>query len=188
MKRALIIHCWGGYPEYCWYPWAKQELEKQGIEVVVPAFPNTDTPQLNLWLPELEKVIGRPDEDTFLIGHSIGCALIMRYLESLADDEKVRGAVFVAGFIGDLGFPEIKNFFETPLDFEKIKKKCPKFVAIQSDNDPYVPVPQADMLKEKLGVHVIMKHNFAHFSGAVDNEASCVELPDVVDAVVEMSK
>lgn len=111
----------------------------------------------------------------------------MRYLESLLADEKIGGAVFVAGFTDDLGLEEIKNFFTTRLDFEKMKKHCPKFVAIQSDNDPYVPINQADSLKEKLGSRIIMKHNFAHFSGATDNESSCVELPDVIDVVIEMA-
>ena len=29
MKRAFIIHGWGGHPEERWYPWAKNELEKK---------------------------------------------------------------------------------------------------------------------------------------------------------------
>lgn len=187
MKRALIIHCWGGYPEYCWYPYARRELEKRGFEVLVPAFPQTDTPKLDAWLPALRDCLGGgPDEHTFLIGHSIGCALIMRYLESLLADEKIGGAVFVAGFTDDLGLEEIKNFFTAPMDFEAMKEHCPKFVAIQSDNDPYVPINQADILKEKFGSRIIMKHNFAHFSGAVDGESSCVELPDVVDCIIKM--
>ncbi len=188
MKRAIIIHCWGGNPRYYWYQHAKRELEKHGFEVLVPAFPKTDAPKLDAWLPVLRDCVGGGhNEETFLIGHSIGCALIMRYLESLSDNEKIGGAVFVAGFTNDLGFSEIKNFFETPLDFEAMKKHCPKFVAIQSDNDPYVPLHYAEILKEKFDAKIIMKHNAGHFSGAVDNEESCTELPDVVDEVVEMT-
>ena len=29
MKRAIIVHCWDGYPEYCWYPYVKKELESK---------------------------------------------------------------------------------------------------------------------------------------------------------------
>jgi predicted alpha/beta hydrolase family esterase len=187
MKRAIIIHCWSGYPEYCWYPYAKQELEKWGFEVLVPAMPETDAPKLSLWLPHLQTVLGNSDCDTYFIGHSIGCATIMRYLESLSQDEMIGGAVLVAGFTDDLGFPEIRNFFTTPFDFESIKKHCPKFVAVHSDNDPYVPLHHSEALKENLGAKTIIKHNAGHFSGAVDNEGSCTELPDVVDGVVAMS-
>lgn len=45
MKRAIIIHCWEGYPEYCWYPYAKNKLEEKGFQVEVPAFPDTENPK-----------------------------------------------------------------------------------------------------------------------------------------------
>ncbi|MBI4599856.1 alpha/beta hydrolase [Candidatus Uhrbacteria bacterium] len=187
MKRVIIIHCWSGTPEYCWYPAVKKELEQRGFDVFVPAMPQTDAPKLSLWLPELQSIIGKPDEETFLIGHSIGCATIMRYLESLPEGEMVGGAMLVAGYTDDLGFEELSNFFETPFDFEAMKKHCATFVAIHSDNDPFVPPRHSDILKEKLGAKTIIKHNAGHFSGAVDNEAACTDLPDVVNSVLAMA-
>ncbi len=191
MKRVVIVHCWSGYPEYCWYPDAKKRLEKLGFEVLVPAMPETDTPFLGKWLPKLKEVVGNPDKDTYLIGHSIGCATIMRYLETLAPGEKVGGVVFVAGFtdgIDPVKYPEIQNFFTTPINYKEIKSHCSKFVAIQSDDDPYVPLSQADILKEKLGAEIIIKHNAKHFSGAADGEDSCLELPEVAESVAKMTK
>lgn len=149
--------------------------------------PETDAPKLSLWLPELRRVIGAPDDETFLIGHSSGCATIMRYLELLPEGERIGGVVLVAGFTDDLGFGELSNFFETPLDFEAMKKHCPKFVTIHSDDDPYVPLRHSEILKEKLDAKAIIKHNAKHFSGAADGEESCIELPAVVDAIFEMS-
>ena len=43
--RAVIVHCWEGYPDYCWYPWVKAELEKMNVETSVPAFSDTKNPQ-----------------------------------------------------------------------------------------------------------------------------------------------
>lgn len=63
MKRAIIVHCWGGYPEYCWYPNAKAELEKAGFNVQVPAMPNTDNPKLSEWLPKLQEVVGNLERE-----------------------------------------------------------------------------------------------------------------------------
>jgi hypothetical protein len=188
MKRAIIVHCWSGYPEYCWYPYVKKELETKGFQVVVPAFPETDAPQQDKWVPFLAGVVAFPDENTYLIGHSIGCATILRYLESLKIGQKISGAVLVAGFDEDLGFEELKNYFIVPIDFAKIKTHCLKFVSIHSDNDPFVDIKFADVLQNKLSAKEIIKHNMGHFSGAVDEEASCVELPDVVEAIEEMSK
>lgn len=187
-KRAIIVHCWGGYPEYCWYPHAKRELEKEGFEVLVPAMPDTDEPKVSTWLSKLQEVAGSVDENIYFIGHSAGCVTILRFLESLPDSQRVGGVVFVAGFTDDLGFEELKNFFVTPLNFEKIKSKTKTFIAIASDDDPYVPLDRKDILKEKLGAEIIVKHGAKHFSGAADGEDACTELPDVVDAIVRISR
>ncbi len=188
MKRAVIIHCWSGSPEYCWYPSVKKELEAKGFQVQVPAFPDTDAPNLGKWLPALEQTIGEPDENLYLIGHSAGVITILRYLEKLNPEQKIGGVVMVAGFTDDLGFAELKNFFTAEIQFEKIKKQAKYFVAIQSDDDPYVPLKHGDILKEKLGAELIIKHQAKHFSGSVDKEDSCLELPEVVESVVKMTR
>lgn len=184
MKRAIIIHCWEGYPEYCWYPWVKKELEARGFQVEVPALPNTEKPKLDEWLPRLKEVVGQTDEELFLIGHSLGCIAIMRYLESLEDGQQIGGVVFVAGFSEGIGYSEIQTFFETPVDLEMIRTRAKHgFVAIHSDNDPYVDLKFADIFKERLGAEVIIKHSAKHFSGAIEGEDSCLELPDVIRGV-----
>ncbi len=184
MKKAIIVHCWGGYPEYCWYQDTKKKLEKNSFQVFVPQMPDTDKPNLKNWLPKLKEVADEVDEQTFLIGHSAGCITILRYLESLPENKKVGGVVLVAGFTDNLNFEELKNFFETPINFELIKSKANKFVAIHSDNDPYVPLFHGDIFREKLGAELIIKHNALHFSGEVDKEESCIQLPDVAHAVL----
>ena len=74
------------------------------------------------------------------------------------------------------------------LEVEKRKQKANKFVAIHSDDDPYVPLKHGDIFKEKLGAELIVKHGMKHFSGPVDKEDSCTELPDVVESVLKISK
>jgi predicted alpha/beta hydrolase family esterase len=72
---------------------------------------------------------------------------------------------------------------------EKIKDRSKNgFVAIHSDDDPYVDLKYADVFKEKLGAEVIIKHNAKHFSGAIEGEESCVELPDVVESIEKLAK
>ncbi len=179
MKRVVIVHCWEGTPDYCWYPWLRDELRPMRIHTFIPQMPETEAPKLDRWLPSLQEVIGEPDEELILVGHSIGCATIMRYLETLKEGEKIAGVVFVAGFSNDLGIPEIKTFFDTNIDWEKIKRGAEHFVAIYSDNDPYVPVGESEVLKQKLGAELIEVKNGSHFSGS----SNCTELPEVRDAV-----
>jgi uncharacterized protein len=182
MKRAVIIHCWGGNSNYAWYPWARTELENRGYQVFVPDMPNTEEPKLTEWLPTLQNIIGQPDEDLVLIGHSLGTVTIMRYLESLPVGLRVGKVIFIAGFTDQLGFRELENFFDARLDFHKISSKANDgFVVIQSDDDPFISEQYGERLKEELGAKLVIKHAAGHMSGPVDDEASCSELPELIE-------
>lgn len=172
MKRVIIVHGWGGYPKEGWMPWLKEELEKKGFEVLVPAMPDTDNPKIETWVSYLAQVVGQPDEVTVLIGHSMGCQTILRYLETLSKGQKAGKVILVAGFgpylsgLTDEEKPIAKPWIETPLDFEKIKSKAKAFIAIFSDNDPYVPLEEnSKLFKEELGAKIIVEHNKYHMSG-----------------------
>ena len=184
MKRAIIVHCWGGNPDYAWYPWLKKGLEAKGYTVAVPEMPDTEEPTLEKWLPVLKKAVDTPDEELLLIGHSLGCITIMRYLESLKEGQKIDKAILVAGFTDQLGYSELDSFFMKLIDFPKIKKRAKNgFAIIQSDNDPYVPMQYAERLKQELDASLTVKHGAKHMSGPVDEEESCLELPEVLKAV-----
>lgn len=181
MKRAIIVHCWGGSSDYAWYPWAKSHLEDLGYQVSVPDMPDSDPPILTTWLPHLTEIIGQPDDELVLIGHSIGTVAIMRYLESL-ESGQVGKVILVAGFTDQLGFKELENFFETRLDFSKIKNGSKSgFVAIQSDDDPFVSEQYGERLKDELGAKLVIKHNAGHMSGAVDGEQACTKLLELLE-------
>lgn len=184
MKRAVIVHCWGGGPDYAWYPWVAKQLEAKEFEVLVPEMPDTEEPKLKKWLSHLEEVIGEPDEELVLIGHSLGCVTIMRYLETLPEDKKVGKVMLVAAFTDQIGFKELENFFEKPLDYEKIKSKSVDgFVVLQSDNDPFVSEQYGVRLEEELGAVLLVKEDAEHMSGPLLEEDSCTELPEVVEEV-----
>lgn len=97
------------------------------------------------------------------------------------------GVLSNAGFTDDLGYKELSNFFETPINFEKIKTKAKKIVAIHSDNDPYVDLKYGNIFKEKLGAEVVVLNNKGHFSGPVDNKKSCTILPEITESILQIS-
>ena len=165
MKRAVIIHGWEGHPDECWFPWLKSRLEELGYSVEVPQMPEPDNPKLDKWLPHLKSVIGEPDKEMVLIGHSLANITILRFLEELGEKQAVGKVIMVAGFSDYLGFKEIENFFERPIQWEKIRKHCSDFTAIHSDNDPYVPLKYADIFKERLGAKIIIEHGKGHMGG-----------------------
>ncbi len=180
-KKAILIHGWDGYPEEGWRPWLKDELEKQNFEVIVPAMPNSAKPKMNEWLKHLEEIVGHPDGSYYFVGHSLGCITILRYLESLDKDVNIGGVVSVAGFTSNLGFDELDTFFQSKINWNKIKSYCKNFVAIHSDNDPYVSLHYADFFKDNLDAEVIIENNKKHFSG----EDNINELPSALESVLK---
>lgn len=182
MKRAILIHLYEGYPEYSWYPETKRRLEELGFKVEIPSMPNPNSPKLHKWIMVLKKMIQKPDENMFLIGHSIGAVTILRHLENLHQDEKVGGVVLVAGFTDDMGYEVFSNFFTSPLRLESIKNKAKSFTIIVSDDDPYVDMKYGYELSKKLNGKLIIKKNMKHMS------KDCIDLPEVAEAIKEESK
>jgi len=164
MKKVIVVHGYGGYPEKNWFPWLKEELEKLGAEVVVPAMPNTDEPKLGEWLPHLKEVVGEPSEDVFLVGHSLGCITVLRYLESLGEGQKVGGVILVAGFAEPIHFTELNPFFEEPIDEERIKKAANFILAINSDNDEHVPLWQGEHIRDRFGAKLVIMKGAGHIN------------------------
>jgi predicted alpha/beta hydrolase family esterase len=183
-KKVVIIHGYQGEPMHGFRPWLKTELEKKGFSVSVPAMPSPDEPRVEEWVAAIEKEIGGAGEECILVGHSLGCAAILRYLERAK--RKVAGAVLVAGFVGKLGddFSVLDDFLSAPLDFARVRKMCQKMTAIFSDNDPYVPLSQAKVFENKLGAGVVVLHARGHFSSS----DGTTELPEALDAVLEISR
>jgi len=190
-KRVFIIHGWDGFPEEGWFPWLKQELAAKGFQVFVPALPDAEHPRIDKWLSKLAETVGQADDQTYFVGHSLGCPTIARYLERLPDGLKVGGAVFVAGFFSRLTGLEddqevretAKHWLEAPLDLSKVKHHLSKSVAIFSDNDPFVPLDSQNDFKEKLGSEIIVEHSMGHFSGPTDK---ITELPIVLKAILKI--
>lgn len=187
-KTVFIVHGWDGYPEEGWFPWLKKELESRGFEVFVPQLPKAEEPRINNWVPALAEAVGAPDEQTFFVGHSMGCQTIARYLEGLQDGVEVGGAVFVAGFFKELSNLEgddvvrsvVDEWLKTPLDLEKVKGHLMKSVAIFSDNDPYVPLSNRGDFEKVLGSKVVVEHGKGHFSGSTGTTELAVGLEAVL--------
>ena len=169
LKRIFIIHGWSGRPDCGWLSWMNKELSKKGFKVWAKRMPDADFPKIQKWVSRLKKIAKNPDENTYFIGHSIGCQAIIRYLETLPANKKIGGAVFVAGWFNleNLETDEEKTVSEpwikTPIKFSKVKSKINKAVALFSDNDPWVPVSDSKIFKKKLGAKIIVEHNKGHY-------------------------
>lgn len=166
-----------------WRPWLKDELEKLGYEVLLPDMPDIDRPVIQKWVDHLAKIVGKPDSDTYFVGHSIGCQAILRYLETIA--EPVGGALFVAGWFNlenleDDESKEIaKPWIETPIDLEKVKTVLPKSIIIISDNDPYGAFKENKTKFLELGSKIVVLHNAGH----ITKEDGFMEAPILLEEI-----
>ncbi len=187
MKRVVLIHGWGGSPEKEWLPWLRDQLTGVGFEVMVPSLPNSDHPTLEEWLPFITDLINPPDEDTYLVGHSLGCITILRYLETLHEREVIGGAILVAGFGENLSYEGYKNeldsFFKTEVAWEIVRKHCIKFFALHSTDDSWVDKKNLELFKEKLGADVFLQNGMRHYSG----EDGITELQIVFNELLKMA-
>jgi predicted alpha/beta hydrolase family esterase len=187
-KRVYIIHAWDESPTSCWYQWLKQQLEAQGIAVFVPEIemPNPNAPEVEPWVKTLHDILPDPDEDTLLIGHSVGCQAIMRYLASLDDGLRIGQAAFVAPWthlinLGDDSMEIARPWLGTMLDWQTIRGRCSKFVAFFSDDDEWVPLSEATVFKDRLDAEAKIMYQMAHFD-------TIAQFPELLNEVQSLLK
>ena len=163
--KAILVHGTYGFPENNWFPWLKNELQKIGYEVIIPKFPTPQEQNLAQWMQVLEPHFKEFDEQTILIGHSLGCAFLLSVLEKL--EKPVKAVFLVAGFIKQLGNPKFdpinKTFLQKNFDFKKIKDNSEYFFVYGSENDEYVPTEQVLRLAKSLETSVISIPEAGHF-------------------------
>lgn len=180
MKKIYLIHGWGGTGSGGWFDWIKEEM-KNKAEVYSFDMPNTDEPKIEEWVKYLEEQIDMDslDENTYFVGHSIGCQTIMRFLEKLHKHKRVGGCVFVSGWFDLINLePEeliiVHPWANTKISFERVLDHCNNFLAIFSTDDPYVHLDEAEKFKTRLGAKIIIKKNKGHF-----NET--MEIPEILE-------
>ena len=111
-------------------------------------------------------------------------------MEKLPSQIKIGGAIFVAGWFNlsdetwDEDYTqEIANpWIKIPINFDKIKNHTENFILINSDNDPYVPVSDAEIFKEKLGAKILFEHNKGHISAEDGIKSIPIVLNELINA------
>lgn len=171
MKKVYIIHGYTGSPNRVWYPWLANELRKSEIDVKVLKMPNSFFPNKKSWVQKLKEEVVDVDEETFLIGHSLGVTTILYFLQGLPTDKRIGGALLVSGpfsmpliSIQNIYFRIfLASFFKEKPNLSLIKEKSRKFIVLHGIKDKIVPFSQARYISEMLGVSIISVKNGGHF-------------------------
>ena len=106
-SNVFIFHGTEGYPEENWFPWMKEQLEAKGCKVIVPQFPSPpEIPaKISEWFEVFNKYQEDINENTIIIGHSLGGVFALRVLEQLK--QPIRAVFFVGT---PIGIQPIKNY------------------------------------------------------------------------------
>ncbi len=186
-KKVFMVHGFRGEPNGGWRPWLMGQLAKADVYACALPMPTPSDPIKEEWIKEIQHAIPNPNEDIFLVGHSLGVPAILNYLESLPEGAKIGGAVLVSGPIEkidtenpDSKLRKIDHFFHD-FDFNKIKNSCLQFSVIHGDNDPKVVFENhAIPLSEKLSCELISIPNGGHLNG----NSGWYELPEAFTALM----
>lgn len=191
MKKIYLVHCWDGTSSDGWYPWLEEKINDQNVKLIKFDMPNTANPKIDEWVDYLNSIVDLLNEETYFIGHSIGCQTILRYLET-KEITKIGGILLVAPWLDLLpeaiededSYNTAQPWINTPLDFEKIKHFTDNISCIFSDNDYFVSLEQEKEFRNKLNANTIIVNNKGHIS----QDDDVYELQEILDLTQKMLK
>lgn len=179
--KVVLIHGKDTDPSQKWYPWFNKEVKNLGMNFISPVLPNPSNPDVDKWIAELDKI--KPDQNTILVGHSRGGVAILRWVEKLPENKKIKKIILIATNSGDSGKMnknENSNGFYTKYgyDFKKIKSHCDDFVVFHSQDDEWVPFEAGEENTKGLDAKFLKFNNYGHFGRGVD------EIPELLNEIL----
>jgi len=172
-RNAIIFHGTGGSPDVCWYRWLGGRLAARGYAVEIPHYPGLNVEPIATFLPT---VLARHEfgEDTVLVGHSGGAALLLAVLEHI--DATVAQAILVAGYCTPPN-TEDEPVLQPDYDWTAIRAHVRDPYVVNSRHDPYgCDDRQGRAMFERLGGTQIVRDD-GHF-GDYDQPYETFELLD----------
>lgn len=149
-----------------WYAWLEEKLIEDPVfdEVVLRDMPDPVAARRSKWLPFMVDDLGA-NERTVVIGHSSGAVAAMRLLET----HKLHGVLLVSAChtdLGDLG-ERASGYYPPsggPWKWGDIRRNAGGNIRIlHSDNDPFIPLEEAEHVADSLSVALQVEPGRSHF-------------------------
>jgi len=151
-----------------WRPWVKVKLEERGNKVFCPNLPNTNEPNIDEQVQYvIDNVNFEIDENTVIVGHSLGGVVIYKLLEKL--NKKV-GKVLLVDPVVSPEFPDkerlnVKKSCDWKFNFEKIKKLSDDFVVLGASDFATIFEKDLRFVADKLEANLVLaKPAEGHFT------------------------
>lgn len=177
--NLLIAPRWSGTADDDWYPWLARSLPDHEV-IVAPLLPSAEAPEIAPCAGSVQRAaVGVEPEQTLLVGHSVGCQVMLRYLA--ITEVQVAGLLCVAGWFAiDEPWDSLRPWIDTGLDQATVRAATPRIRVLLSDDDPFTADTDgnARAWRARLGAEVTVVPGAQHFNRS--------EEPAVLEAVREM--
>lgn len=172
-----------------WYGELFEQLIDKGIPVHCENFPDPLRARRDRWVPFIRSLAEKEHDpsNVILVGHSSGAQAALRYAELY----EVYACILVSATYSDLGdsnerasgyYPQNKGDGTevNPYRFATLKKNCKHWWQFHSDDDPFIPLHEAERIRDGLGLSSSYcmlpgRSHFFEFSS------------EILDIVVELS-
>lgn len=187
-KRVFIIHGCPSNAERAmnsetrtydkhWIPWVKRELISRGIQTETPLMPDPWEPSYEKFKKEFEKY--SITKDSILIGHSCGCAFLVRWLGETK--QKIFKLILVAPWkISDKNDEFRKNFYEYPID-ETIKQRVKNITMFTANDEEDDGKKSLNIFHQALGGEVIELKARGHYTA---DDMGTTEFPELLEIIL----
>lgn len=168
--KIIFIHGYTASHLADWYPNITKDLDKLGIDYVIPDLPGGEYPQADEWLDTLHEIISQTDKPLVFVGHSLGTRTALLYLEK--HKPHVEKVFLIAAFRNAGTIEEAKpernekypDFFSHKINLEEIKPLVGKFIVMHSRDDDSIPFEQGVEIAKDLNAELITYQGRVHFS------------------------
>lgn len=161
----MRIVCIPGYkatPASGFFPWLKDELRRRGHDVLIADLPNPEAPDRDEWNKALLEQVGAVDDETVIVGHSLGGAAALRFLEA-AEAFSTPHALVLISTPWMIESDRFRGFFMTELDYEVLMWKASKIAVIHAKDDPVIPFDHAEKYAKVLHGRLVAADTGGHF-------------------------
>jgi leucyl-tRNA synthetase/predicted alpha/beta hydrolase family esterase len=196
--NLLVVHGTWGSGEGNWFPWLKQILKNDFIDVLNPTLPDAKVPVYEERMEFLEKEYGdKLNQNSIIVGHSSGTITAIH----LAEKYKIKKLILVSPmFYVDEDYKKklsegfnketaeaLSCLINREVDWDRVLKNVDDFKIIFGENDPYIPVSEfRKYAEDKFGMgNVITIKGYGHFSEATNDPKSFNELIPIIKKGIE---
>ena len=177
-EELININDPGSYYKH-WIPYVKKGLISMGIKTETPLMPSPWAPEYEVFKKEFEKY--PVSENTILIGHSCGCAFLVRWLGE--SKQKIKELILVAPWKKPKNNNPFKEKFYTfPID-ETIKSHVKDIVMFTADNEKEDGKESLKIYHESLGGKIIELKGRGHYTF---KQMGTEEFPELLKEVKDL--